>query len=240
MNDDLLLQYINRFAGYGNLDGNFWMIGMEEGGGATTEDIEERIGAWEENGQQTLEDLKLYHDRMGETRWFGEQAKIQPTWNKLIRIIHGIKGLTPQTEDIRTYQKNHLGRHYGETCLAELMPLPSPSTGDWLFSGISSLSGLSSREEYLRFWGGVRLQALATLINKYRPRYIVYYGLGYYQKWWSHLMPANHKEISIDGVSAYMGEKGGTVFAVSPHPVTTGIENTFFNGLGRTMREARA
>jgi len=238
INDDLLVQYMSRFAGYGNLDGDYWMIGMEEGDGNSTGEIERRITIWEEGGQNTLEDLMLYHDKIGETRWFGNQAKLQPTWNKLIRILHGIKGLSPQTEDIRTYQKTRLGQFDGETCLAELMPLPSPSTNHWLYPRISALPELRSRESYLRHWGPVRLQSLAKLINTHQPKYVVMYGTGYYQEWWSQLMPANHQVISIDGVKAYMGDKNGTVFAVSPHPVATGVKNTFFYTLGTKMKGA--
>ena len=43
MNDHLLTQYMSHFAGYGNLDGDYWMIGMEEGGGDTIEDVERRV-----------------------------------------------------------------------------------------------------------------------------------------------------------------------------------------------------
>jgi hypothetical protein len=240
MNDELLLQYMSHFAGYGNLHGNYWMIGMEEGGGDTIEEIERRVTIWDESGQNTLEDLKLYHDKIGQTRWFGDQAKLQPTWNKLIRIIHGIKGQSPQTEDIRTYQKTHLGRHDSETCLAELMPLPSPSTRHWLYPQISTLPELRSRESYLRNWGHVRLKMLTQLINTYRPQNVVLYGMGYYQEWWSQLMPSNHKMISIEGVKAYLGSKNGTVFGVSPHPVATGVKNTFFQGLGNAIREIPA
>ena len=239
MNDNLLLQYMSRFAGYGNLDGDYWMIGMEEGGGDTIEDIVRRVTIWEESGQKTLEDLKLYHDKIGVTRWFGSQAKLQPTWNKLIRIIHGIKGLNPQTEDVRTYQKRYLGRFEGETCLAELMPLPSPSTNHWLYPSISSLPELQSREDYLRHWGPIRLQMLTKLITTHRPKNVVFYGIGYYQDWWSWLMPASHEAITIEGVKAYIGGSEGTVFAVSPHPVATGVKNTFFHGLGGAMREMR-
>ncbi|RLA40359.1 MAG: hypothetical protein DRR42_25970 [Gammaproteobacteria bacterium] len=240
MNDDVLLRYMSHFAGYGNLDSDYWMIGMEEGGGDTIENIEKRITIWEESGQNTLEDLKLYHDKIGVTRWFGSQAKLQPTWNKLIRIIHGIKGLTPNTEDVRTYQKTHLGRSNGETCLAELMPLPSPSTNHWLYPRISSLSELRTRKDYMRHWGPIRLQILANLINIHRPKNVVFYGSGYYQDWWSQLMPENHKAITIEGVKAYLGEDEGTVFSVSPHPVATGVKNTFFHGLGSAMQEARS
>jgi len=239
MNDHLLTQYMSQFAGYGNLDGDYWMIGMEEGGGDTIEDIERRVAIWEESGQITLEDLKHYHDKIGVTRWFGSHAKLQPTWNKLIRIIHGIKGLTPTTEDVRTYQKNHLGRLDGETCLAELMPLPSPSISHWLYQNISSLPELRSRDEYLQHWGHIRLQTLAKLINTHQPKYVVFYGAGYYQEWWSQLMPANHKAVIIEGVKAYIGDGEGTVFSVSPHPVATGVKNTFFHGLGNAMRKVR-
>lgn len=235
MNDNLLMQYMSCFMGYGNLNGDYWMIGMEEGGGDTAEEIERRVAIWEESSHNQLEDLKHYHDKIGVTQWFGSRAKLQPTWNKLIRIIYGIKGFSPQTDDIREYQRTQLGRFNGETCLAELMPLPSPSSNHWLYPEISALPELKSRKSYLRHWGPVRLKILSRLIARHQPKHVVCYGMGYYRDWWSQLMPANHKAISIDGVKAYLGEKDGTTFAVSPHPVAPGVRNTFFHGLGRAM-----
>ena len=235
MHDNLLVQYMLRFAGYGNLDGDYWMIGLEEGGGNTVEEIERRLAIWEESGQNQLEDLKHYHDKIGVKRWFGSRAKLQPTWNKLIRIIYGIKDLSPQTDDIREYQRTQLGRFNGETCLTELMPLPSPSSNHWLYADISALPELKSRKSYLHHWAPIRFHMLSKLISKNRPKFVVYYGMGYYQDWWSQLMPANHKTIHIDGVKAYLGENEGAVFAVSPHPVATGVKNTFFHELGRAM-----
>lgn len=52
-------------------------------------------------------------------------------------------------------------------------------------------------------------------------------------------MPANHKAVIIEGVKAYIGDGEGTVFSVSPHPVATGVKNTFFHGLGNAMRKVR-
>lgn len=48
MNDVLLQQYMSKFAGYGNLDGDYWLVGMEEGGGNSIEEIERRINLWKE------------------------------------------------------------------------------------------------------------------------------------------------------------------------------------------------
>jgi hypothetical protein len=43
MNDQLLAEYIRTFCGYGDYSGAWWLVGMEEGGGNTTEEIDTRL-----------------------------------------------------------------------------------------------------------------------------------------------------------------------------------------------------
>ncbi len=57
--------------------------------------------------------------------------RIQPTWNKLIRIVLSAKEKENiNLENVRKYQINELGRKDKETCLLELFPLPSQSLND--------------------------------------------------------------------------------------------------------------
>lgn len=121
-NDELLEKIVDTFYGYGNYQGNYWFVGMEEAGGDFN-DINNRINIWSNRGKQEIEDIAEYHIAM-ET-W---DARIQPTWKGLIRIILSAKGRENiDREDVRKYQINELGRKYKETCLLELLPLPSPS-----------------------------------------------------------------------------------------------------------------
>lgn len=43
LNDALLEKRINEFLGYGNLESDYWAIGMEEGGGNSLSEINQRL-----------------------------------------------------------------------------------------------------------------------------------------------------------------------------------------------------
>lgn len=47
LNEDLLSDYMDSFLGYGNIQGSYWFVGMEEGGGKTCPEIAQRITQWE-------------------------------------------------------------------------------------------------------------------------------------------------------------------------------------------------
>ncbi len=81
----LLDDFMRRFFGYGSWNARLWFVGMEEGGGGTSEEIEKRIAAWDRSDD--LADLKVYHKAIGGFPWFSQRPKIQSTWSKLIRVV---------------------------------------------------------------------------------------------------------------------------------------------------------
>jgi len=46
--DSLVLEYLETFYGYGNLDGKYWFIGMEDGSDGTDAEIVHRLNHWKE------------------------------------------------------------------------------------------------------------------------------------------------------------------------------------------------
>ena len=119
--DELLAGFTEHFYGYGDYDGDFWFIGMEEGGG----NVDIRLSQWDERGRRELEDLAGFHYAIGMTEWFEPKSKLQPTWSKYVRIILAAEGKIFSTECIRQYQTHQLGRSGNKSCLIELLPLPS-------------------------------------------------------------------------------------------------------------------
>ena len=55
-NDSLLADYMGGFWGYGNLSGDYWFVGMEEGGGDSFEEVNQRISQWNKRGRNSFED----------------------------------------------------------------------------------------------------------------------------------------------------------------------------------------
>ena len=126
--DALLNDYINGFWGYGDLSAKHWFIGMEEGGGDTFDEVQQRLEQWDKRGRHLCEDLYDYHIDINVPKWFQKKAPLQATWNKLIRTLLSYKGNNPDKEDVRTYQISVSSVEERDYKLGEmqsiLLPLP--------------------------------------------------------------------------------------------------------------------
>jgi hypothetical protein len=233
MLDDLLLEkFIHSFFGYGNYEADYWFVGMEEGGGGTLEEISSRLGTWDSRAGQELEDIRTYHEALQLDSFFKDPVVLQPTWAQLIRIFLAASGLSADIEAIKSFQKEKLGRQGGNTCLVELMPLPSPGTSRWFYSKWSRLPYLRTRDTYKTAILPMRLDHLKNRIKEYRPRYVVFYGKGYWTSW---------KKITgtkITLVQPYgfgMCRTDVTQFLVTQHPAARGARNEYFIAAGKLL-----
>jgi hypothetical protein len=237
LDEEILAAYMEGFFGYGNLNGDYWFIGMEEGGGNSFEEIERRLACWNERGRKTLEDLRQYHEAFGEQRWF-LLRKIQPTWGRLIRILLSATGQPHEDQDVRSYQVDKLGRDADETCLMELMPLPSQSTDHWHYGSWSKLPDLQSRERYYAALAAPRLKKIKQLIAEYQPKVVVFYGRSY-QKIWMAACPKGitFRSFQIADMEVSIADQRGSTYTLCAHPASRGSSNRYFDAVGRKIRD---
>lgn len=181
--DGLLQRFMTGFYGYGNYSGPYWLIGMEEGGGKTTAEIQRRLDAWRRHGCPEVDDVLAFHREIGEDQWFRPNPPLQQTWNKLIRLLLKVQGSTADTDAVRAYQGGRLGRAGSENCILELLPLPSPGKDRWLYEGHSGIPYLCDRPAYEREIAPKRVQHLRRRLMEHRPRLVVFYGLGDRARW---------------------------------------------------------
>ncbi|MGB7412652.1 MAG: hypothetical protein WA902_00450 [Thermosynechococcaceae cyanobacterium] len=229
--DKLLSDFVQNFYGYGNYSGQFWFIGMEEGGGNSFPEINTRLTAWANRGKSELEDLAEYHNDIGVMNWFTDKPKLQPTWNKLIRILLSSSGKLPTTEQVREYQKTLLGRLIGDTSLLELLPLPSPSIGQWLYAQYSQLPYLEDREAYRQECIEFRITHLQDRINQYRPKAVIFYSLSY-QEYWKKIAGVDFHQNSA---KIYFGRNESTLFVMTKHPAAQGVTSDYFHQVGQLI-----
>lgn len=230
--DQLLSEFVQNFYGYGNYSGQFWFIGMEEGGGNSFSEINTRLAVWANRGRNELEDLAEYHKDIGLMDWFNEKPKLQSTWNKLIRILLSSSGKMPTTEQVREYQKTLLGRLIGNTCLLELLPLPSPSIGQWLYSKYSQLPHLKDRETYRQECVASRITHLQDRINQYQPKVVIFYSLSY-QEYWKKIAGVDFLLQSSDKI--HVGRNKLTLFVITKHPAAQGVTSAYFHQVGQLI-----
>jgi hypothetical protein len=231
-NEDLLQAFMHGFYGYGSSAGAYWFVGMEEGGGNSFEEINRRLNIWDEMGRMELLDVAEFHLKLGMPEYFTDPVKLQSTWNKLSRIVLSSNGSEATLEAVRAYQKDHLGRIGGDTCLLELLPLPSPSTGKWLYAQHCDLPFLKSRKAYREHSIPFRIEHIRRRIKQYRPRAVVFYGMGY-QQWWREIADLEYQP--YDPIGFLVAKSKGTIFVISNHPVATGVYNEYFHEIGRVI-----
>ncbi|MBD2694520.1 hypothetical protein [Anabaena catenula] len=235
-NNELLEKRIETFYGYGNYEGKYWFIGMEEAGGEDFEDINFRINTWEKRGKNEIDDVAEYHEYMG---WWDE--KIQNTWKGLIRITLSANGKDNiDVEDIRKYQLDQLGRKDKETCLLELLPLPSPSIDNWIYARHSQLPFLSDREIYRNYCIEKRINHISQRIKEHKPKAVVFYGMGY-EYYWRKIADIEFTKIEVakteDSKKHYffIGENNQTVFVMAKHSVAFGVTSDYFHYIGKSI-----
>ena len=198
------------------------------------EEIASRLRTWDYRAKQELEDVRTYHEALQIDRFFKEPVVLQPTWAKLIRIFLAAKGLPVDIEAIKTFQKDGLGRQGGNTCLVELMPLPSPGTNRWFYSEWSGLPYLKTRHAYKAAILPMRLNHLKNRLKEYRPRCVVFYGKRYLNSWEE---ITGIKMTSIQPYGFSMCRNAATQFLVTQHPAAYGARNEYFIAAGELLNQ---
>ena len=229
--DEQLLRFVDNFWGYGSLSASYWFIGMEEGGGDSWRVVLDQLEAWEGGGAPQMARFRPPQTQLNSNRWFGPDARIQPYWGKIIRVRLAAEGRKCDRDSVRDYQVNQLAAPHGDTCLLELLPLPSPSTKDWIYGRHSSLSLLKNRPAYLAELVPRRVHALRSLISEHRPPYVIFVGLSYAKLWNSvagtDLPTRPERPVTCPGSPTRM--------VISRHPSSRGVTNEYFEQIGRAL-----
>lgn len=241
IDDDLLQRYVGGFLGYGNLGAPFWFIGVEEGGGESCEQVAERLEVWRRRGEQEVEDLADFHRAVGLEKWFAPEPPIQKTWGGYCRILLTTKGEQGVSADrIRQYQACELGRLAGESCLMELLPLPSPSVSRWSYPSWSRLPYLQDRKIYLDYFAEMRATYIAHLVAHHKPKVVVLCGLSAaYLRFWQIIGSPFlvHREWPA-GMKCRFGPRDWTTqFVVISNGGAHGVSNAYYDGVGLLLHE---
>lgn len=240
LDSTLLTPYINTFYGYGTYTAPYWFVGMEEGGGNSLDEVAERITRWHKRGQPELRDPRGYNfdPSTSTSPWFGPNPRAQTTWKQLIRILLVAEGRPSSLQEIKAYQRDHMGSLDGETCLLELLPLPSPSTWHWHYREYASLlPQLGTRADYMTHYAPSRAAHLKKQVSQHTPKVVVFYSFNWwYRQWWDLIagVPFAPKDAS-GGNNVLLGANSTTKFAIVKHPASRGISNRYYDDAGKLL-----
>lgn len=233
----LIVNRIKNFWGYGNLKSDVWFVGMEEGYNDKNESLLKRFIATA--GAQTFDIYESLKIDPGHVYWFEEGAPTQATYRRIIYIYLYLKnGTEPTLEDVRQFQIKELGRSHANHALLELMPLPSKSIRqkDWIYTE-HNVIGLSSRKEYLKTYKPERVKELNSLIQKHKPKVVLFYSLSYIKDWES-IVGTPLDEIIPKRL--YTKKNDNTLYVVVPHSVARGISKDNWAEVARAVLEAQS
>lgn len=240
-NEDMLIAFIREFYGYGNWGGDYWFVGLEQGGGNSYDEIQKRLEVWDSNGRPSLENAATYHRAIGLDHFFDvEKTKLQSTWARLIRTILGYEGKSSDNtkiKEVKEYQLNHFLRDTSNSCSIELLPLPSPSMNKWIYKNHSDLPYLESRYIYREKFASDRANTIKQRILEHQPKFVMFYGIHpEYVAWWEYIAGRTFTTIQITPkFSADFLKSNSTIFVISRHPVAHGTTNEYWHQLGETI-----
>lgn len=223
-----LERFTTTFFGYGSWAAPIWIVGMEEGGGATVAEVTRRLAVWEQRGGRDLEDLVQYHHAIGVTKHMNADARIQPTWAKMIHLLFGARGLPFDTEQVRSFQARDLGRSNGDTCILELLPLPSPNVRTWSYAPWN-VPYLRDRKTYRQHLVPERVERIRARVSTYRPKAVVFLGMSYLEHW----QKIAGTPLEVQENVAVAG--GDTLYIAVRHPASRGVTNAYFRGVGELI-----
>ncbi len=218
---ELLQKRIDTFWGYGSLQAPVWLIGMEEGfrsSGNHADDLRmlERqfllpvIDGMFDASRPISDDIS----DLTNLSPFLPEASIQRTWQFPVSLYLFLKnGRKPDESEILDFQHFILADgKKNEVATFELMPFPAPKISDWLFGDIL---GFESRNT-LRFYRKQRAERLKKLVEKYSPKLVIFYSLGYLRSGeWETVIGKRFEEITKQ---MYFAKTEKTSFCVIPQP----------------------
>jgi len=173
---ELLTDYAHQFYGFGTWNAKVWFVGIEETGGENLDEIHSRLRVWDERGKKPLENAPIFYPASGVKNWHGTDATIQPTWKQLIRMLLLARGERDTAGAILDYQRAEWGSTGSQTCVVDLLPLPSPTPADWTYHNWSPLGWLSDRTLYLKELKTKRMTHLKERVAEQRPKVVIFHG----------------------------------------------------------------
>jgi hypothetical protein len=231
-----LTEFTDRFLGYGNFSAPIWFVGLEEGGGESLTEIEQRVGAWKQRGSRSVEDLAEYHRSIGVTRFFdGPRPVLQRTWRALMLMLQAYRSAPTDIDTLRRLQAREFGAAHGPAALLELLPLPSPSKTSWIYAPLAGdIPMLESRARYEATMRPRRIQQLRSVIQEHAPQVLVCYGMSERAAWQA-IIHGTLREHRIGKHRCLIQRTGTTTSAVVPHPGNARATE-FWTTLGATLR----
>jgi len=234
----ILEDYLVNFYGYGNPDGDYWFIGLEEGDLTRGKELEMRLKNWENEHDEHFMDVAESHKNLAGRKFYVEEnnrlVKNQATITKAVKMYLILSGnynkeYALNNKDIfhkeaLKYQGRYFARKdYGETAILELYPLPCHKTNSWEYGNrFNEIPWLSNKRIYMDYMNNVRVPKIFELIKSKKPKFVVLYSKRkdtekFIPKLYSTTFDTNLKLKKIGNQEVMYNNPNGTTFFFIPH-----------------------
>jgi hypothetical protein len=221
------------FLGYGDPSGPYWFVGIEERG------VGDAATLWQElqvraKHLEPIEDLKRAQEHAAFASNF-TVGQYVPTWVIMSKIVLRLNGEPDWQNRSRTqqYQAKRLGRHGGETFLADVLPLPAGNVEHWPYTTLFANKQIY-REQVLP----VRIARIRELLERHRPAYVFCYGKGYWDQY-RRLFPEVTEYEQIGGFALMGRTPSGSLVVLTPFFRSDAMGHARIDELARRLREDR-
>ncbi len=254
-----LYDYIFNFFGYGNLNGKYWFVGIEEGGGYdNVNEVKKAIKIWDEQKGKiegtTLDIFEYYKAYFGgeNNDAFKELffKKPQKTWEQVINILFSYNNKEKNTNAILEYQHDEFGRRESGICHLNLLPLSCKRVADWKYNDyFPKVNCLKNKDKYIECLIEYRIGKIKDIISEKKPDFVVFYTKNKYRDkkisniFYNNGMSNNFYECFIDlqdkKKSIYIGKLYSSIIVICYHPASiyNNKKDEYFINIGKKLRE---
>jgi|TARA_B100002003_G_scaffold195790_1_gene185761 hypothetical protein len=226
--DNLLIEFMNTFLGYGNSNDKFCFVGLEEGMSVDPNllktqpkfgfnEVNAKLKHWEKRGKLQLEDCREFHLAFGETKWHQNPTQIQPTWEGPMSTILSFEG-KDIASNLLNYQQNQFASKDGNSSMIELRPLPSKrySGSKWFYKHYSQIEYLNSKSIYEKEITSMRVKLIKSFLENSKIQFVIFLSNSKInQLYWEQITDTKFKELGDDFKIA---ERDNRYYFMTYHP----------------------
>ena len=237
-----ITDYCKRYYGYGKLNSEIAIIGIEEGEKEkyhTLENAKKRIkttlSLLDKSGSPLIDFLEAHKIHSPEQyKKIKAYKSFSPYWNKATRVIMGFDGKVVETP--KNVMKYFCEVVLKKTVMLDFRPLFSTDIKTWKYKNWSNLEQLKSRKKYYEWIDRDRINKIQNFIDTNNYKLVLVFGTGIKEQFEKiiNLNFDSGKAIKNSNYTINLLKNKNTLYALVPQSVRT-KSNKFYHWVGNEI-----
>lgn len=246
-----ITDYCRRYYGYGKLNSEIAVIGIEEGEKKeyhTLERAKKRIkttlSLLDKSGSPLIDFVEAHkiHSPEQYKKIISYNGSFSPYWNKATRVIMGFDGKDVETP--KNVMKYFCEVVLKKTVMLDFRPLFSTDIKTWKYKNWSNLEQLKSREKYYEWIDSFRIKKIRQLIAENNFKAVLFFGISEEDQFgeiiglnFNDSQTIDYNGKSFGGSYLKILKDRNTNYFLMPQPTSVGASNDFFNWVGSEIKK---